>query len=41
MKLALKDAKLTPADIGYINAHGTSTKMGDAQRDDGDQEGVR
>ena len=30
MKLALKDAKLTPADIGYINAHGTSTKMNDA-----------
>ena len=29
MKLALKDAKLTPADIGYINAHGTSTKMND------------
>ena len=30
MRLALKDAKLTPADIGYINAHGTSTKMDDA-----------
>ena len=30
MKLALKDAKLTPADIGYINAHGTSTKINDA-----------
>jgi 3-oxoacyl-[acyl-carrier-protein] synthase II len=29
MKLALKDAKLTPSDIGYINAHGTSTKQGD------------
>jgi len=30
MKLALKDAKLAPADIGYINAHGTSTKINDA-----------
>jgi len=30
MKLALKDARLAPADIGYINAHGTSTKMNDA-----------
>jgi 3-oxoacyl-[acyl-carrier-protein] synthase II len=30
MKLALKDAGLAPSDIGYINAHGTSTKMNDA-----------
>jgi 3-oxoacyl-[acyl-carrier-protein] synthase II len=29
MKLALKDAKLGPGDVGYINAHGTSTKMND------------
>jgi len=29
MKLALKDAKLNPEDINYINAHGTSTKLND------------
>lgn len=29
MKMALKDAKLAPSDIGYINAHGTSTPKGD------------
>jgi 3-oxoacyl-[acyl-carrier-protein] synthase II len=29
MKVALKDAKLAPEQIGYINAHGTSTKFND------------
>jgi 3-oxoacyl-[acyl-carrier-protein] synthase II len=30
MRRALEDAGLTPADVQYVNAHGTSTPMNDA-----------
>jgi 3-oxoacyl-[acyl-carrier-protein] synthase II len=31
MRMALEDANLTPADIDYVNVHGTSTPIGDPQ----------
>jgi 3-oxoacyl-[acyl-carrier-protein] synthase II len=30
ISLALADAELTPADVSYVNAHGTSTQLNDA-----------
>ena len=34
MKLAIEDAGIQPYDIGYINAHGTSTQLGDKNETD-------
>ena len=31
MKMALKDAHIAPTDVDYINAHGTSTPVGDVE----------
>lgn len=29
IKMALQDAEVNPSDVGYVNAHGTSTKVND------------
>jgi len=34
MKIALKDAGINPQDVDYINAHGTSTLLGDRAESD-------
>jgi 3-oxoacyl-[acyl-carrier-protein] synthase II len=34
MRLALQDARIDPADVDYINAHGTSTPLGDRAESD-------
>jgi 3-oxoacyl-[acyl-carrier-protein] synthase II len=41
MREALDDGGVDPARVGYINAHGTSTRQGDAQESRGHPRGLR
>ena len=41
MRGALKDAKLSPSDIQYLNAHGTATTINDANETQSHQGGIR
>jgi 3-oxoacyl-[acyl-carrier-protein] synthase II len=36
MRTAIEDAELSPADIDYVNVHGTSTQLNDRNRNSGD-----
>ena len=41
MKMAVRDAGIALTDMGYINAHGTSTKFGDELESRRHQDRVR
>ncbi len=41
MRMALEDAKLAPDAIDYVNAHGTSTPVGDVEESEGHRGGLR
>ena len=41
MTAALRDAQLNPEQMGYINAHGTSTKMNDTSETRGNYKSHR